>query len=225
MSTLLKNGWPWSSITKLNVKPSERLLEDAISKWKSIDWGEDFENNVMASNVTAINDCKRSVSWIPGLSKNADTIRDIAYRMFVELQPCFPEKMQLTTAALCLLLPHGKLLWHHDGLSQYKHGTRIMLPLLNTDNINYHFTSWREDTPTDDYFDATLYRDNDEVIKHMEQGQYYIFNHRVPHKVESYSDKPRAMLHIDIMPASINFKDISGKFAPITEFERTKILD
>jgi hypothetical protein len=225
MTTIpLKNGWPWSSLIKMNLKPDEQLLIDITNKWYSINWGEDYGNNKMASNVTAINSDKRSVTWVVLANKHKEIIEDIALRVLNELAPHFPEKMQITSAGLSLLVPRGKLLWHHDGLSQYHYGTRVMLPLFNTDNINYHFTSWSDDTPTDAYFNAINYRDNDQVVESMTPGEYYIYNHRVPHKVDSFSDKPRGLFHIDIMPATIDFKSIVGKFEPISEFERTKIV-
>ena len=220
----LKNGWPWASLIKMNLKPSDQLLADITDRWYGINWGEDYANNKMASNVTAINSDKRSVTWVVLANKHKEIIEDIALRVLEELAPHFPEKMQMTSAGLSLLVPHGKLLWHHDGLSQYHYGTRVMLPLFNTDNIDYYFTSWSDDTPKDSYFDAIGYRDNDQVVKSMTPGEYYIYNHRVPHKVDSFSDNPRGLFHIDIMPAAIDFKSIVGKFEPISEFERTKII-
>jgi hypothetical protein len=223
-----KNGWPWAGMLNTKLKASNSLVDKMISYWNATNWGDSFENYRRPTYQCSIYTSTRS-RQMPSTTPD-EALIELTHLAYNEVTSLFSEKMYVYMSELSCLLPQRRVPWHHDGMSMCFYGTRIILPLLNLENIMFSFSSWNDKTPTDSAkFAAMNFMDTDIVSFSIEPSYYYIYNHRVPHQTISFSEKPRAMFAIDLIPekhraeASVH---IDGKpaFKEISQEEKTKII-
>lgn len=220
-----KNGLPWSSIIQLTTPVNVTLLDDLKELWDSIDWGSNYENNRRDPAQLAIYPDTRKVTYNTSRQYDDKRLGILSERAADEIKTLFPIPMRLLWSELTLLVPHGKVPWHHDRMKTGKFATRVMIPITNNIDIKYYFCSWKQNTPTDALmFYADDYLNNDMHEVEMTPGYYYTFNHRVPHKTISNSLMARGMLMVEMIPLIHYDKNWGTEYAPITDFEKTKLL-
>jgi hypothetical protein len=228
--TITKNSLPWTGLMKLPkpVKPEYlSLLQDL---WKEQNWGVNFENYRRPTSQSAIYPCTRVVTYLPGINSPSEKFKNLSDVIASELQQFFTIPMKYWIAEIVLLTPNGFIPWHHDSLELCKRSSRIIIPLTPVDDIDYYFCSWHDDTPTGtERFSANSFLNTDIYQTKMSMGNYYFFNHRVPHKTLSKSKLPRATFSIDMIPES-DYNEYLMKnsstlvHGTISDFEKTKIL-
>lgn len=233
-----KNGWPWAGMLNTKVKASNSLVDKMISYWNVTNWGYSFENYRRPTYQSSIYTSTRSrqlpveaisLGLAPGTQPD-EALIELTHLAYNEVKSLFSEKMYVYMAELSCLVPQRRVPWHHDGMAMCFYGTRIILPLLNLENIVFSFSSWNDKTPTDSAkFAAIQFMDTDIVSFLIEPGYYYIYNHRVPHQTISFSEKPRAMFAIDLIPEKHRAEGsvfIGSKpgFKEISQEEKTKII-
>lgn len=220
-----KNGLPWTSIYRFPEPVNLEKLSLLRKLWDQEDWGEHYQNNMREPAQGAIYPHTRRVVFNPRLPEELtnEPLKNAILDMTEDVKKLFPISMSLLYSELTLLVPKGKVHWHHDRLKTATLATRVMIPLTVNNDIKYYFGSWDEDTPDHDpkispirYMSGVIHE-----VK-MSPGFYYTYNHRVPHKTVSDSAEPRGILSLDMIPTKDNKP--SGVFSSITEFERTKIL-
>jgi hypothetical protein len=218
-----KNGYPWFSIRKLEKPVNSEILNELIRLWKNINWGDNFENCRRPVNETAIFPDTRVVSWNPNLNIGNNLLASITEIVFNDIKELFDVQMKIRSSELSLLLPNGKIDWHHDRLKQSQFSTRIMTPLLNDNDVDYYFCNWSTKTPqTSVSFLAKLFLTDPIYSTKMLTGNYYMFNNRVPHQTISNNPLPRGMFTIDLIPEDYDLT-IKDEFAPISVLERSEI--
>jgi hypothetical protein len=226
-----KNEWPWAGLINTKLRASDSLIEKMINLWNSTDWGNDFENYKRPSFQDAIYPDTRTRQNSIFKSEIDLELREISNLAYSELQTIFNKDTTVAMSELNCLVPKGKVPWHHDRMAYCYYGTRIILPLLNVENIKFYFSSWNEYTPTDNVnFPAINFMNTDDIVSlSVEAGYFYIFNHRVPHQTMNFSDKPRAMFTIDLIDKK-NIEKCSELdsnipiFKEISDEEKTKII-
>ena len=223
-----KNGWPWAGILNTKLKASNYLVDKMISCWNATNWGYSFENYRRPTYQRSIYTSTRA-RQMPNTTPD-EALIELTHLAYNEVKSLFSEKMYVYMTELSCLVPQRRVPWHHDGMAMCFYGTRIILPLLNFENIVFSFSSWNDKTPTDSAkFAAIKFMDTDIVSFSIEPGYYYIYNHRVPHQTISFSEKPRAMFVIDLIPekhraeASVVIDSKPG-FKEISQEEKTKII-
>ena len=226
-----KNDWPWAGLVNTKLRASDSLIEKMINLWNSTEWGNNFENYKRPPYQDAIYTDTRSRQNTIYESKINLELKEISDLAYSELKTIFNKDVVVSMSELNCLVPRGKVPWHHDRMTMCYYGTRIVLPLLNVEDIKFYFSSWHEYTPTDNVnFPAINFMDTDDIVSlSVEAGYYYIFNHRVPHQTMNFSDKPRAMFTIDLinkkhMEECNKIENGTPIFKPISDEEKTKII-
>jgi hypothetical protein len=219
-----KNGLPWTGAMRFPDPVKKEYLENLLDLWKEQDWGEKYQNHRRPLNQLAIYPATRVVTYIPSVGGANKKFIDLSHAIADELQKFFPYKMTFWISEIVLLTPKGYIPWHVDFLEMCRRSTRVIIPLTPQDDIKYHFCSWSSNTPTNkNSFNALFFLNSDEYQVDMNLGNYYLFNHRIPHKTVSNSTLPRATFSIDMIQESEYNGFIPGT-APITEFEKKIIL-
>jgi hypothetical protein len=220
-----KNGLPWTSVFKLPEPVNPELLAELKTLWESIDWGKNYENNRRKPDQLAIYPCTRKVTYNTSCEYDDKRLGILAERFANELKKFFPIPMRLLWSELTLLIPKGEVHWHHDRMVTGTFATRVMIPITDNDDIKYYFCSWNKKTPTNaSMFYAREYLSSDIHEVEMTTGNYYTFNHRIPHKTISKSPLPRGILMIEMIPLSDYDENWDESYGPITEFEKTPII-
>lgn len=226
MTIPIKNGLPWTSLYKLPINLNYDLLKKLQEQYSQQNWGSKFENNRRLPRQTAIYACTRGIGYNPLIDRNTEHLKELSFEVFDEIKKAFPIKITFCWTEYTVLIPQGYIPWHHDRMKMHNLATQIMIPLTeNANKVISSFSSWRNDTPNDDGdVSALKYKDTDLYELTMEIGNAYMFNHRVPHSAKNYSNHARGMYVINVIDSK-DVNEASGKYGPITEFEKTKLLE
>lgn len=225
--SITKNGFPWVGIYDLNITASPCLMNMLIDNFNSTDWGNEFENYRRLKQQTAIYSGTRVKHYSFSLD-NDPTLKPIFDRAMFELKFGLRTPMNPSYGEITLMVPNGKIWWHYDHQLQCRYSSRIMLPFLNNDDVDYYFANWKENTPEDKVpRPNTPFIDYSSVKKYkLKTGRFYVFNHRVPHFTQNNLNIPRGMLSINLVPEYAknfitreNFKQDS----PPQPFEKTEL--
>lgn len=141
----------------------------------------------------------------------------------------FPEPMFPIRGEMTLLPPKASISWHCDFGHMCKYSTRVMLPFINNDDVDYHFASWNPDTPVDRIPNPVArFIDQSSVDQFkMKTGHFYVFNQRVPHHTVNRSLHPRGLITIDLLPNTMRSTLTSDQYKTselISDFEKSKLL-
>lgn len=241
MQESTKNGLPWTGLYKFPKPPNPEYIERLHKVWLDEDWGVNYENNRRHPIQSAIYPCTRTVTWDAVKGSVNKEFAEISTVIGNEIKQMFPIPMTPVFSEMVLLVPNGTIPWHHDRMTICSLATRVMIPCTqHEEEIDYYFASWSDDTPTNSFsFSVLPYLGKDVHVGKMEAGNYYAFNHRVPHSTISKSSKPRGLMQMDLVPTEIyeSYELINGKaikdaavhnwskvFAPISEQEKRPLL-
>jgi len=227
-----KNGLPWTGLYKFPIKVKDEILTEARVLHNSQNWGKNYEYYRRLPSMNAIYPHTRAVVMFEDDTKKNMEFLKIVNEIIDELQPYFNCKITYWVAELTLLMPFGFIPFHYDRKELCRLSNRIIIPLSEQSNIIYKFCSWKETTPENvANFSNMNFLSGDVNSAEMLAGNYYFFNHRVPHSTLSNSPTTRANLSIDLLPVDAyeNYKYLvkykkQPEHTGITAFEKTKIL-
>jgi hypothetical protein len=241
MNIPTKNGIPWTGLYQFSTAVNPEYIHTLNTLFHTVNWGTDYENYRRQPSMVAIYPDTRVVPYVHNTHNQgiAKDLGPITVMLYEQVKTLFPQPMTLLFSELVLLTAHGQIPWHHDRMVVHSLSSRVMVPFTRYDeNIEYSFSNWTEHVPADAMFFAEPeYVSSDVQTMTMRPGHYYVYNHRVPHKTHSTSDRVRGLLQMELIPTQIyeNYQLPSGKtikegqwfkvYHPITDFEKTKILE
>lgn len=218
-----KYGILWTALMKINAVIDHDIIDFLTTEWNKINWGENYCNYRRKPFQTAIYPDTRTFH----INRKTHPIatEKILDRIKSKLNFNFDREMTFCHSELTLLVPNGKVPWHHDRQLTAHKSCRFMIPLSNNcDNVKYYFAGWNEQTPRDIVsFDVKQYMTKEIFECTMDYGNCYFFNHRIPHSTVSLSDKPRALFVFDLSPIGEKLSKNLRDFQPITWEECCKL--
>lgn len=210
---------------KINPPVDDDTMSFLVNQWNKIDWGENYSNYRRQKFQLAIYPDTRT-SHINRKTHPIATEK-ILDKIKSKLECSFDREMVFCHSELTLLVPQGKVPWHHDRQLTAQKSCRFMIPLSkNCNDIKYYFAGWSEKTPHDAVsFDVKQYMTKKIFECTMDYGNCYFFNHRIPHSTVSQSNEPRALFVFDLSPKGEELSKTLRDFQPIDNAERAKLLD
>lgn len=219
-----KYGIPWTALMKISPPLDHDIVDFLVEEWNKIDWGENYCNYRRQKFQTAIYPDTR----VFRVNRKTHVIatEKILDRIKSKIESIFDREMVFCHSELSLLVPRGKVPWHHDRQLTAHKSCRFMVPLSkDCNNIKYYFAGWNKQIPHNiTSFDVRPYMNKEIFECTMDYGNCYFFNHRIPHSTASQSDKPRALFVFDLSPRGEPLSKNLEDFQPITVDECKELL-
>jgi hypothetical protein len=211
----------------LQIQASASLMKLLITEFNSADWGLDSEHRRPLSRRDGISYSLLIKPYVFDNPTQSAKMQAIFTQAVSELT--FPEPMFPIRGEMTLMFAKSTISWHCDFVHMCKYSTRVMLPFINNDDVDYYFASWTKDTPIDRIPNPVpSFIDQSSVNQFkMKTGHFYIFNQRVPHRTVNRSLRARGLITIDLLPETMRSTYTGNEFKTlelISEFEKSKLL-
>lgn len=212
----------------LKVTASDSLLTMLIAEFTSADWGVNLDKCLRVRRADGSMPATLIKRYVLDNPDEPASQQALFNQAVSELN--FPEPMFPVCGEMTMMFPKATISWHCDFVHMCKYSTRIMLPFINNDDVDYYFASWTQDTPIDRIPNpVTRFIDQPSVNEFkMKTGCFYVFNQRVPHHTVNRSLHPRGLISIDLLPETMRSTYTSNQYKTlelISEFEKSKLAE